>query len=364
MRPAPQSESRRREPARGAGQDRPTLLFWTYDPEVPSFRHRLRHLLPLLEARGWRCRVVQAARGRYFLRLLARRSELRQASLVVLAKVRLGLGEGVLARRLARRLVFDFDDALFLRRPRFPGAPPDRSWLRRRKFAATCRSCDLVMAGNDFLAAAARPWSRRVEVLPTPVDLEAYPELPPAVRRDGAVVWIGRPENLVYLEPLRAVFTRLAGRVPDFRLRVICSRFPDWPDVPIERIAWSAAAEAEQLATAAVGIMPLSDDDWARGKCAFKLLQYMAAGLPTVASPVGENSKVVVEAETGFLASDPDQWFRRLEELLASRGLRAHLGAAGRERVRQRYARQVIAPRVVALLEATAAPTAGDRHGG
>lgn len=372
MRPAQQPERRRREPAGDAERhrraavanvDRPTLLFWTYDPEVPSFRHRFRHLIPLLEARGWRCRVVQADRGRYFRRLLAHRAELRQASLLVLAKVRLGLGEAMLARRLARRLVFDFDDALFLRQPRRPGASPDRSWLRHRKFAVTCRACDLVLAGNDFLAAAARPWSRRVEVLPTPVHLDAYPELPPAARQDGAVVWIGRPENLVYLEPLRPVFARLAGQVPEFRLRVICSHFPDWPEVPIERVPWAGATEAEQLATAAVGIMPLSDDDWARGKCAFKLLQYMAAGLPTVASPVGENREVVMEAETGFLASDPDQWFRRLEELLASAGLRARLGAAGRERVRQRYARQVIAPRAVALLEA-AALTAGDRDGG
>lgn len=339
--------------------DRPTLLFWTYDPEVPSFRHRFRHLIPELEARGWRCRVVQASRGRFFLRLLAHRSELRKVSLLVLAKVRLGLGEGVLLRRLTRRVVFDFDDALFLRQPRRPGAAPDRSRLRRRKFAATCRVCDLVLAGNDFLAAAARPWSRRVEVLPTPVDLEAYPELPPTRRDRGAVVWIGRPENLVYLEPLRPAFVALARRVPDFRLRVICSRFPDWPDVPLDRIMWSAAGEAEQLATAAVGIMPLSDDDWARGKCAFKLLQYMAAGLPTVASPVGENREVVVEGETGFLASGPEAWSQRLAELLASPELRARLGAAGRERVRQNYARQVIAPRAVELLEQAAAHDCG-----
>lgn len=352
-----------RQDASGA-RESPLLELWTYDSELPSFRHRWSHLIPRLEARGWRCRVVHAPRGRYFLRLRARRAELREASLVVLAKVRLGLGEGVLLRRWARRVAFDFDDALFLRRPRQAGQAPNRSRLRRRKFAATCRACDLVLAGNDFLAAAARPWSRRVEVLPTPVELESYPAAPPADRHGDTVVWIGLPENLAYLEPLRPVFADLARRVPAFRLRLVCSEFPDWPEIPLQRVRWSAATEVEQLATAGIGIMPLADDDWARGKCAFKLLQYMAAGLPTVASPVGENAEVVTDGETGFLASDPELWSRRLEDLLASPELRSTLGAAGRERVRRRYDRRVIAPRAVGLIEGAAVPTPGGRHGG
>lgn len=349
--------------APGAPQP-PLIELWTYDPEVPSFRHRLRHLIPRLEARGWRCRVVRAPRGRYFLRLWARRTELREASLVVLAKVRLGLGEGGLLRRLTRRVAFDFDDALFLRRPRRPGAPPDRSWMRWRKFTSTCQACDLVLAGNDFLAAAARPWSRRVAVLPTPVGLERYRETPPADRRGNTVVWIGRPENLVYLEPLRPIFADLARRVPDFQLRVVCSDFPDWPEVPLQRVRWSQETEVEQLVSADVGIMPLTDDDWARGKCAFKLLQYMAAGLPTVASPVGENREVVVDGETGFLASDSETWSLRLGELLAASELRAAFGAAGRRRVRERYDRRVIGPRAVELIESAAAPAGKDRPRG
>lgn len=342
----------------------PVIELWTYDPEVPSFRHRLHHLIPLLEARGWRCRIVRADRGRYFLRLWARRAALRETSLVILAKVRLGLGEGALLRRLASRTVFDFDDALFLRQPRRPGEPPNRSRLRRRKFAATCRVCDLVLAGNDFLAAAARPWSRRLEVLPTPVELERYPETPPADRHGDTVVWIGRPENLVYLEPLRPVFGDLARRVSGFRLRVVCSEFPDWPEVPLQRVPWSQETEVEQLATAGIGIMPLTDDDWARGKCAFKLLQYMAAGLPTVASPVGENREVVVDGETGFLAADEESWSQRLGELLAAPELRAAFGATGRRRVRERYDRRVIGPRAVELIEAAAAPVGEDRSRG
>ena len=333
---------------------RGTVRFWSYDPSVPSFRHRLAHLVPELEARGWRCRVETAPRSRHLVRLVERRRELAESALVVLAKVRLGVGEGPLLRRLARRVAFDVDDAMFVRQPRRRGEAPDGSWLRRRKFAATCRACDLVIAGNGFLADAARPWSRRVEVVPTPVELDAYPELPPGERRGRTVVWIGRPENLVYLAPLRPVFAGLAGRFEDFRLRVICSEFPDWPEVPVERVAWAEAREGADVAAAGIGIMPLTDDDWSRGKCAFKLLQYMAAGLPTVASAVGENREVTVDGETGFLARGAEAWERRLAELLAAPELRARLGAAGRERVRERYDRRVVAPRAVALLEEAA----------
>jgi len=335
-----------------------TILFWSYDPSVPSFRHRLAHLVPWLEARGWRCRVERAPRSRYVVRFVERRRELAETSLLVLAKVRLGVGERRLVRRLVRAVAFDVDDAMFVRQPRRPGEAPDTSWLRRRKFAATCRASDLVIAGNEFLAAAARPSARRVEVVPTPVELAAYPEVPPEARAARTVVWIGRPENLVYLAPLRPVFAGLAERFSGFRLRVVCSRFPDWPEVPVERVPWSAEREVVDVATAGAGIMPLSDDDWSRGKCAFKLLQYMAGGLPTVASAVGENREVTVEGETGFLVRGPEEWSRRLGELLAAPGLGARLGAAGRERVRRLYDRRVIAPRAAELLDGLAAEAA------
>ena len=340
-----------------------SILFWSYDPSVPSFRHRLAYLVPGLEARGWRCRVESPPRGRYLLRLLERRRELGEAALVVLAKVRLGIGEGRLLRRLARRVAFDVDDAMFVRQPRRSGEPPDASSLRRRKFAATCRASDLVIAGNGFLADAARPWAKRVEVVPTPVDLDAYPVLPPEGRRGRTVAWIGRPENLVYLAPLRPVFADLAGRFPDFRLRVICSEFPDWPEVPVERVLWAEEREGSDVATAGVGIMPLSDDDWSRGKCAFKLLQYMAAGLPTVASAVGENREVTVEGETGYLVRGAEEWAERLAALLAAPELRARLGAAGRERVRRLYDRRVVAPRAVDVLAELAAAAVAKGRG-
>lgn len=292
--------------------------------------------------------------GRYAFRFLEERKAVAAADVVVLAKLRLAMGEGLLVRRMARRVVFDFDDALFLSQPRGDGEPAEVSWLRSRKFALTCRTAHLVLAGNEYLAAAAEPWSRRVEILPTPVDLASYPSEAPADRHVRTLVWIGRPENLRYLEPLRPVLAEVAERFPEMRLRVICSRFPDWPEVPIERVEWSRRSEVRDLATCGIGIMPLTDDGWARGKCAFKLLQYMAAGLPCVASPVGMNRDVVVPGSTGLLAEGLDEWREALARLLTTPEEGAAYGAAGRELVRRRYARSVIAPQAISLLESVA----------
>ena len=170
-----------------------------------------------------------------------------------------------------------------------------------------CAIADLVTAGNETLAAAARPYARRVEILPTPIDLAPYSG--PSLERSGTrLVWIGLPGNLPYLEILREPLARLSGEFPALSLKVLSERPPAALPIPVEFVRWSAESEARELAACDIGLMPLSDDDWTRGKGGFKLLQYMAARLPTVASPVGVNREIVAEGETGFLAADSSGW--------------------------------------------------------
>jgi glycosyltransferase involved in cell wall biosynthesis len=152
------------------------------------------------------------------------------------------------------------------------------------------------------------------------------------------------------LEMIRPALARLMGRYPTLRMRVICSRFPDWPEVNIERIAWSSATEAASLAAAHIGVMPLTDDEWARGKCAFKLLQYMAAALPCVASPVGANTEAVIDGVNGFHARTTEEWERSLEALIRSPELRARFGASGRAHVESRYSMRSYRARYLELL--------------
>ena len=122
---------------------------------------------------------------------------------------------------------------------------------------------------------------------------------------------------------IRPALARLSARHPALKIRVICSAFPDWPEVRVERVAWSEATEAASLAAAHIGVMPLTDDAWTRGKCAFKLLQYMAASLPCVASAVGANREAVIDGYNGFHAAAVDDWERNLERLIVSPELRA-----------------------------------------
>ena len=188
-----------------------------------------------------------------------------------------------------------------------------------------------------------------MEIAPTGLDLAAYAAHPRAPDDGGTLVWIGLAENLPYLELLRPALGRLAARTP-LRLRVVSSAFPDWPEVPIERVPWSEATQISALAGASIGVMPLADDDWSRGKCAFKLLQYMAAGLPSVASPVGENKVVVTPNETGLLAASDEEWERALATLLSSPIERRRLGRAGRESLRERFDVTSIASRTADLV--------------
>jgi len=268
--------------------------------------------------------------------------------------------EARLFASFSRRRIFDVDDAIYVRKPRRLGEAPDDSPWRKRKFAATCRWVNVVAAGNDVLAGVARASARSVAILPTSIDSAVYRPTTATAADPPTIVWIGSPENLVYLEMIRPALARLAGRHATLRMRVICSRFPDWSEVNIERIAWNSATEAEALATAHIGVMPLTDDEWARGKCAFKLLQYMAAALPCVASPVGANTEAVIDGFNGFHARSVDEWERHLEALIQSPELRARFGASGRAHVESRYAMRAYQTRYLELLRRLAAEPSAD----
>jgi glycosyltransferase involved in cell wall biosynthesis len=274
--------------------------------------------------------------GRYGLRTWERRALLRRADVVVLHQIKLSAIEARLFAAFSRRRVFDVDDAIYVRKPRRLGEPADESLWRRKKFAATCRAVDAVAAGSDVIASVARESARAVEILPTSIDIAAYQTSAAGGERP---VTIGR----------------LTLRHPEIKLRVICSRFPNWPEINVERVVWSEAIEAASLAAAQIGVMPLTDDAWSRGKCAFKLLQYMAASLPCVASPVGANTEAVIDGFNGYHAAGDLDWERSLERLIVSAPLRARLGANGHAHVARRYSMRAYQTQYLALLARLAA---------
>lgn len=223
----------------------------------------------------------------------------------------------------------------------------------------------LVVGGNNYLAQRARdagaPW---VEVMPTVIDLAryAYPLQLTAVRTTGfpiednipRIVWVGSPSTVQYLQLLREPLRQLAMSQP-FVLRVIGGGAVDLPGVQVEVLPWAEATEVENISACQVGVMPLFDSLWERGKCGYKLIQYMACGLPVVASSVGVNSEIVRNGENGYLANTPEDWVSALAQLLQSPSLRAQMGAAGRRRVEDEYCIQKTGPLMAQLLRTAAA---------
>jgi glycosyltransferase involved in cell wall biosynthesis len=333
----------------------PNALLLGYGLDQPSFRHRMRSLIAPLQAAGWQVRTEQFPGGRYGFRTWERRDLLRWADVTVLHQIKLSSIEARLFARFSGHRIFDVDDAIYVRKPRRLGELPDESAWRKRKFTATCRFVDAVAAGNEVLAGVARASAREIAILPTSLDIAAYQPTTAGPADPPIIAWIGSPENLIYLEMIRPALAHLAKRHPTLKLRVICSEFPDWSEVTVERIPWSSATEAQSLAGAHIGVMPLTDDAWSRGKCAFKLLQYMAAALPCVASPVGANTEAVIDGVNGFHATRVEEWEDRLEQLILSPELRARFGAQGRAHVEERYSLRAYGEKYLELLGRIAA---------
>jgi hypothetical protein len=202
-----------------------------------------------------------------------------------------------------------------------------------------------VVAGNDHLAAYAGRYNDRVSVVPSTVSLREYQERPqPDPDRMPVVGWTGSHSSVPYLSLVRGPLQELRKRRP-FRLLIVGVEHFEIAGVDVECRPWSAASEVRDLWDMDVGIMPLPDEPWARGKCGMKAIQYMGIGIPAVVSPVGANREIVGDAITGFHAATGAEWVDRLDRLLADADLRRRLGAAARESVRLRYSAEA-SPRV------------------
>lgn len=253
--------------------------------------------------------------------------------------------------------VVDYDDALFHQYDNHKNILV--RWILGGKITRVMHRASLVVAGNRYLAEyARRSGADQVAVVPTVVDLERYQAGKEPVEQGGifTIGWIGSPSTARYLEMIAPALAAVCAD-GNARVRLIGSGPVDLPGVPVDLVPWSEATEVEEIRRFDVGMMPLPDSPWERGKCGFKLIQYMACGLPVVASPVGVNSEIVEEGGNGFLAADHDAWIRALTSLRDDALLRQCLGAAGRDKVERQYSLRVTGPRLAKLLaEAARSP--------
>jgi glycosyltransferase involved in cell wall biosynthesis len=250
---------------------------------------------------------------------------------------------------------YDFDDAIFHQYDRHRLSIV--RWAFRNKVSTIIRGASDVFAGNPYLAEYARRFNSHVHVVPTVVDTDRY------VMRDLStnnpvftIGWIGSPSTAVYLNELAPAFRKLAQKFT-MKLVLIGSGPFEMPGVPLEVQPWNEAAEIDELRKFDVGIMPLPDTDWARGKCGFKIIQYMACGIPAVASPIGVNRDIIDDTVNGYLAHNENEWLQTLEKLHDFPETRTVMGEAGFRKVAEEYSLKSIAPRLIALIKAKQSPS-------
>lgn len=344
-------------------------LLTRYDRRGASSRLRLLQFIPHLEQSGFSVSTDYLFDASYLDALYAGRRDpgviwrayrsrlaglksARDADLIWLEKEALPWMPAALERKLFPShvpVVTDFDDAVFHRYDSHSNPLVRR--LLGRKIAHVMAESTLVLAGNDYLRTYAETCgARQVETVPTVVDATAYDGSPKPAATHPTVGWIGTPGT--WRECVAPLLSGILDALRPVQSRILAVGIGAQAahDPTIDVRDWSEEREAADIRDMDIGIMPLPDTPWMRGKCGYKLIQYMACGLPVVASPVGVNSEIVTHGETGFLASTPAEWQSALHTLVNHPDLRHRLGQAGRKRVERNYSLEVHGPRVARLL--------------
>jgi glycosyltransferase involved in cell wall biosynthesis len=347
------------------------LLPYAWDTS-PSQRFRIEQWAPLLQADGIELHPATllthaeqqllyakqspaakaAMLGRVLLRRLGQLQALHHYDAIWLHRAAYPIGPPVLERLFCRSrvpVILEFDDAIYLTHTSAANA----RWSSLKcagKTSELCRISTHVVVGNEYLASYARQHNPSVSVIPTTIDTDAY-EPRNEYRDSNPVVigWSGSGTTVAHLRTIDRVLQRVAEQAP-VRLHVMGTPEYSLRGVDTRALQWSPEVELPELREFDIGVMPLPDEEWARGKCALKALQYMALGIPTVTTPVGVNAEIIRSGENGFLALTEDEWVDRLLKLVRDVKLREQLGRAGRATVVAEYSSAVQAPRVRELL--------------
>ncbi len=324
------------------------ILFLVPRLDKASTRYRVLQYLPCLDQQGIDYEIV-ALSGQARNRLSLAR-QIRAAHTVFIQKKLFSYLDLFWIRKLARRLVYDFDDAVMYKSGSASRWQQARQWGR---FVATAGKADLVIAGNRYLQQEALSCNREVRLIPTVLDMDRYTARNEGNGKTNEVVlgWIGSRGTLRYLQDISPALEELGQQWPGLKLKIVANDFFDLQHLEVIKKPWSSEDEISDLHSFDIGLMPLSDDVWTRGKCGFKLLQCMAVGLPVVCSPVGVNAEIVTEGREGFQATTREDWVTKLGTLIADSQLRREMGRRARQQVEKVYSLGANAPLFIEYLK-------------
>jgi glycosyltransferase involved in cell wall biosynthesis len=310
----------------------PSVLVITNNLQQASFRLRIEALKEPLQERGVNLHIFVRPRG-----ILKRRALLKTADVydaTILQRKMLDPGDMRLLRSRSKKLFFDVDDAVM-----YHSRPVGliEEWRTMRRFRAVAKSVDKVVAGNEYLANLFRAEGATAAILPTVVDPQHYHVKTHAPTDSPALVWIGSNSTLKYLSQILPTLAQAAQRVPGLNLITIGDVALTNPPIPTAHVNWTPHTEAVALVRGDIGIAPTPEDRWTLGKCGFKIIQYMATGLPAIASPVGASREIVVENQSGFLPKTDSEWIEAIATLAVDPVKRQSFGAAARKRVEENF---------------------------
>jgi glycosyltransferase involved in cell wall biosynthesis len=321
------------------------LLIISNNLSRASFRLRIGDHLDFLIKEGIRCNVQQLPRKTSDRWKLFKMSGFYDA--VLIQRKCLNFWDATILSRFCPRMIFDYDDAIMHSATK----PESRLTDHFRLFKRTAGMMDVMIAGNEYLAGYARRYCKKVHILPTGLDTSAYQVH--GVRNDPneiRLVWIGSESTLKYLAELRPVLEQIGKTHKNVVLRIIADKFFDLEHMSVQKNLWSIDKQVFDLVECDIGLSPLPDNRFTRGKCGFKILQYFAAGLPVIASPVGVNEKFIKESNAGLLALTFSEWKDAIEKMVKGIAVYRQLGQNGEEYVKA-YDRSVISKELCSIIK-------------
>lgn len=313
--------------------------------EKPSARYRVLQYIPILKEERYIPDIFVIPKN-YWGRMNLFRN-MKNFDIVFLQKKLLNIIDWHILRKNSKRLVYDFDDAVMFKNS---DDKNQVSMKRMNNFVKMAKNVDIVIAGNEYLKDFAIKKNPKTFIIPTSIDTNRYTRRPSAIVSDSIVLgWIGSSATLFYLRRMKNVWDTIFDKFPFVKLKIVADKFFDCDRMPVIKKQWRYEEEIADLHTFDIGLMPLTDDPWSRGKCGFKLLQYMAVGIPAVCSPVGVNREIVTDGINGFWANDEDEWVDKVGELIKNHQLRIEIGSRARKTVIERYSTEVSSKKILAI---------------
>lgn len=324
------------------------LLFLTIGRKnTPSTRFRVKQYVSHLKGNGVSCDIRHIPHP--FYQRLSLLKNLGAYDAVIIQKKLFSPLELFFLSRANPNIIYDFDDLVTAEHPMHKVNKKVRKKMARnqKRFSSVLNLACGVIAGNEFLKENASLICDNVAIVPTPIDACSMPIKKVSAKEELTIGWIGTKSNLFYLDRFKDAWQEVLKKFPKVTFKIVCNKPHEIASMQIVNKEWREADETDDILSFDIGIMPLTDDDWSKGKCGFKLLQYMSAGLPTVSSPIGANRDIVTDGENGYLANSVEEWVDKLSLLLLDTKERERIGKNARKFVEENYCVTVCKDRLI-----------------